>query len=98
MPTIACRAQWLGPGEATRLHRHTSSTIYHVIEGEGTTEVGPSASGGAGYEWGTRDCFFVPSLQWYRHVNRSKTSPALLFSVTDRPVLESLGLYREEKT
>jgi gentisate 1,2-dioxygenase len=96
MPTIACRAQWLGPGEATRAHRHTSSTIYHVIEGEGTTVVGAEASGGAGYDWGPRDCFFVPSLGWHRHVNRSKTAPALLFSVTDRPVLESLGLYREE--
>jgi gentisate 1,2-dioxygenase len=38
----------------------------------------------------------VPSLGWHRHVNRSKTAPVLLFSVSDRPVLESLGLYREE--
>jgi gentisate 1,2-dioxygenase len=96
MPTIACRAQWLGPGEATRAHRHTSSTIYHVIEGDGTTVVGAEATGGEAYDWGTRDCFFVPSLGWHRHVNRSKTAPALLFSVSDRPVLESLGLYREE--
>ena len=96
MPTIACRAQWLAPGESTEAHRHTSSTIYHVIEGEGATVVGDQPKGGAEYGWGTRDCFFVPSMGWHRHVNRSKTSPALLFSVTDRPVLDSLGLYREE--
>lgn len=97
MPTILCRAQLLGPGEATRAHRHTSSTIYHVIEGEGSTVVGAEPKGGEEYAWGTRDCFFVPSLSWHRHVNRSRTAPALLFSVTDRPVHESLGLYREEQ-
>jgi gentisate 1,2-dioxygenase len=96
MPTISCRAQWLAPGESTQVHRHTSSTIYHVIQGEGSTFVGPEPKGGEEQAWGLRDCFFVPSMGWHRHVNRSKTDPALLFSVTDRPVLESLGLYREE--
>jgi gentisate 1,2-dioxygenase len=27
----------------------------------------------------------------------SKKEPAIIFSVTDRPVLESLGLFREEQ-
>ncbi|HZD41620.1 MAG TPA: cupin domain-containing protein, partial [Terriglobales bacterium] len=40
MPTIGCWVQWLAPGEATRGHRHTSTTIYHVIQGEGATTVG----------------------------------------------------------
>lgn len=40
MPTIGCWVQWLPPGETTRFHRHTSSTIYHVIQGEGVTTVG----------------------------------------------------------
>jgi gentisate 1,2-dioxygenase len=97
MPTILCRVQMLAPGESTRAQWHTSSTIYHVIEGEGTTIVGASATGGEAYDWGTRDGFFVPSMKWHRFVNRSKTAPALLFSVSDRPVLESLGLYKEQK-
>jgi gentisate 1,2-dioxygenase len=96
MPTIQCRVQMLAPGEATRAHWHTSSTIYHAIEGEGSAIVGASAASGEGYDWGARDCFFVPSMKWHHFVNRSKTAPAFLFSVSDRPVLESLGLYREK--
>lgn len=97
MPTISCRAQMLAPGEATRPHRHTSSTIYHVVQGEGVTTVGPKMGAGEEMAWGHRDCFFVPSKEWRQHRNLSKTEPAILFSVTDRPVLESLGLYREER-
>jgi gentisate 1,2-dioxygenase len=96
MPTIGCRAQMLAPGETTRPHRHTSSTIYHVIQGEGVTTVGAKKGAGEELVWGERDCFFVPSKDWRQFRNTSKTAPAILFSVTDRPVLESLGLYREE--
>ena len=97
MPTISCRAQMLRPGAETRPHSHTSSTIYHVVEGEGVTTVGSEKGGGEDMAWGRRDCFFVPSKAWHSFRNRSKTEPAILFSVSDRPVLESLGLYREEQ-
>ena len=96
LPTISCRAQLLAPGEATRPHRQTSSTIYHVIQGKGVTTVGAKKGGGKELEWGLRDCFFVPSKEWRHHRNTSKTEPAILFSVTDQPVLEALGLYRDE--
>ena len=97
MPTINCRAQMLRPGEDTRPHRHSSSTIYHVIEGAGVTTVGADKDGGERLAWGPRDCFFVPSMDWHGFKNNSKTERAILFSVSDRPVLESLGLYREEQ-
>ena len=97
MPTIGCWVQRLGPGETTRPHRHTSSTIYHVVQGEGVTTVGAQKAGGEELTWGLRDCFFVPSQKWHHHRNTSKRDPAIIFSVTDRPVLESLGLYREEQ-
>ena len=97
MPTINCRAQMLRPGEETRPHSHTGSTIYHVVQGAGVTNVGRELSGGADLAWGTRDCFFVPSQAWHSFTNISKSEPAILFSVSDRPVLESLGLYREEQ-
>jgi gentisate 1,2-dioxygenase len=97
MPTINCRAQLLAPGEETRPHSHTSSTIYHVVEGSGVTSVGSEKNGGTALSWGPRDCFFVPSKAWHSFKNPSKSDPAILFSVSDRPVLESLGLYREEQ-
>ena len=43
------------------------------------------------------DCFFVPSWNWYQFRNKSGKEPAIIFSVTDRPVLETLGLFREER-
>ena len=40
MPTIGCWVQMIPPGESTKPHRHTSSTIYHVVQGDGVTTVG----------------------------------------------------------
>jgi gentisate 1,2-dioxygenase len=97
MPTIGCWVQMIPPGQATKAHRHTSSTIYHVVQGEGATAVGKSKGSPANLEWQARDCFFIPSWHWHSFENRSKKEPAIIFSVTDRPVLESLGLFREEE-
>jgi len=97
MPTIGCWVQWLAPGAATKPHRHTSSTIYHVVEGEGVTTVGDKKTAGNELTWTAKDCFFVPSWKWHHFRNNSRKDPAILFSVTDRPVLERLGLYREER-
>ena len=95
MPTIGCWVQMLRPGEATRSHRHTGSTIYHVVGGGGVTTVGRGADA-TELPWGERDCFFVPPWEWHEHRNTSATEPAYLFSSPDRPVLESLYLYRVE--
>jgi 1-hydroxy-2-naphthoate dioxygenase len=97
MPTIGCWVQMLAPGEITAPHRHTSSSIYHVVQGQGITPVGKTKAGGKELSWGARDCFFVPAWNWHSFENKSGTDPAILFSVTDRPVLESLGLFREER-
>ncbi len=96
MPTIGCWAQMIPPGESTTPHRHTSSTIYHVVQGQGVTSVGQSRSAAKELAWGGHDCFYVPSWNWHHFENKSKKEPAIIFSVTDRPVLESLGLFREE--
>lgn len=97
MPTIGCWVQWLPPGETTKPHRHTSSAIYHVVQGGGVTTVGEKKGAGDDLTWGPKDFFFVPSWQWHHFRNASKKEPAIIFSVTDRPVLESLGLYRWEQ-
>jgi gentisate 1,2-dioxygenase len=91
MPTIACFAQRLGPGERTSAHRHTSSTIYHVVQGKGSSIVG-----GQSLEWTDKDTFCVPNWTSHQHVNQSTTEPAYLFSFSDIPVLRALDLLREE--
>jgi gentisate 1,2-dioxygenase len=38
----------------------------------------------------------IPNWSWQRHFNASKSAPAILFVMTDSPILEAFGFYREE--
>jgi gentisate 1,2-dioxygenase/1-hydroxy-2-naphthoate dioxygenase len=91
MPTINCSVHCLRPGFAGKRHRKTSSVVFYVIEGEGTTVVGDKE-----VKWGPRDVFSIPGWMWYEHKNSSSDSRALLFATDDSPLLETMGLYREE--
>ena len=91
---IACYVQMLRPGESTQAHRHNGSTIYHVISGAGEAIVGQRDR--THLEWADKDTFTLPEWEWHSLQNASNTEPALLFSISDRPVLESTGLYREQ--
>jgi gentisate 1,2-dioxygenase len=44
--------------------------------------------------WKPRDIFVVPS--WARHHHRA-SGDAVVFSFSDRPVQDALGLWREER-
>lgn len=90
LPTLGARIQMLRAGERTQPHRHTSYTIYHVVQGEGVTVVGDQR-----LEWSKGDCFTVPNWQWHAH-EQGGQGPAILFSVHDQPVLEAFDLYREQ--
>jgi gentisate 1,2-dioxygenase len=91
LPTIGCWIQKLPPGFEGARHRHTSSAVCFVVGGEGRTVFDDAA-----LDWQRHDSFAVPNWTWHRHLNRSKTEPAYLFSVNDIPVLSAFGLYREE--
>ncbi len=93
LPTLACQVQSLPPGFTTRNRRRTSSAVYFVVRGEGVTTVG-----GQELAWSENDCFAVPNWAWHRHVNRSTSQDAVLFSVHDAPVMRALGLYRDEQS
>jgi gentisate 1,2-dioxygenase len=95
MPTISCQIQMLAPGEETHRHRHTETVIYHVFQGEGVTNVAKDGDDND-MEWKTKDCFIVPPWHWHQLHNTSRTEPAILFSMSDRPIFEALGLHREE--
>ena len=95
MPTIGCWVQMIPPGEATKPHRHTSSTIYHVVQGDGATIAEKKGAGKESTGAPTTASSCRPGTGTHFE-NKSTNEPAIIFSVTDRPVLESLGLFREE--
>ncbi|MBV8888707.1 MAG: gentisate 1,2-dioxygenase [Alphaproteobacteria bacterium] len=89
MPTIGTFIQLLPAGYETRPYRSTDGTVYVAIEGEGETRVGDTV-----LQWRPRDVFVVPS--WMEHSHRA-AGEAVLFSFSDRPVQEALGLWREAR-
>jgi 1-hydroxy-2-naphthoate dioxygenase len=91
LATLSCWIQLLRPGEHTKKHRHTSSAVYFVVAGEGTTIVD-----GKVMQWAEHDSFAVPNWAWHEHVNRSHSKEALLFTVNDTPIVRAFNLYREE--
>jgi gentisate 1,2-dioxygenase len=89
-PTLGYSAQLLRAGEATRWKRETASTLYLVIAGRGHTEIGRRR-----FEWAENDIFVVPGFLWRRHVN-SPDAEAVLYAVSDRPLLDKIGQYRAQ--
>ena len=78
------------PGVETRAHRHSSSAVYFVREGSGTTEIN-----GTSYQWSKGDVLVIAPSAVHKHSNASR-EPAVLFVVQDSPMLKALGFYREE--
>ena len=91
LPTLSCGLQRLPVGTATLAHRHTYSCIYHVVHGEGETIVN-----GTSMRWKEGDIFVVPSWMWHEHANRG-IDEALLFTVSDLPVIEAANILVEEQ-
>jgi len=87
MPTMSFRSTLLRAREQTQLQRRSSSSLFVVLEGAGSTEVGDTT-----LDWKANDVFCIPAWQWYRH--KPAGGRAVLYSVTDEPVLRKLGLFR----
>jgi gentisate 1,2-dioxygenase len=88
IPTMATCMQLLPQGFETRPYRSTDSTVFTVVEGQGSTTVGDVT-----FDWQPHDIFVVPSWMTVRH---KASSEAVLFSYSDRAVQDKLDLFREE--
>ena len=88
MPTIGAFMQLLPAGFSGTSYRQTDATIYVVVEGQGRTRIGDQT-----YEWRPRDIFVIPSWAPIAH---EAQSDAVLFSLSDRPAQQALGLWREQ--
>ncbi len=90
MPTLALKLQRFNAGTHFKAHRHTSNVVYHVAKGEGFSVIE-----GKRVDWTPGDTFIVPSWNWHEHGNDSDDD-AVLFCMSDLPVIEAMKLYREE--
>jgi gentisate 1,2-dioxygenase len=93
MPTIQPFLQRLPAGFDGKSWRQTDGAVYSVVEGTGTAHVeGPD--GPLRFDFQARDHFVVPSWQALR---LQSTAGCVLFSFSDRPVQQALGIHKEER-
>jgi gentisate 1,2-dioxygenase len=89
MPTIGAFIQLLPKGFRTQPYRCTDGTIYSVVEGEGR-----AAIAGEAFDFEPRDTFVVPS---WAPLELQAKAETVLFSFSDRPGQEAMGLWREKR-
>ncbi len=87
LPTMGAHLALLPKGFKGDNYRSTDGTIFVCVEGQGSTKIESQT-----FDWQQGDVFVVPP--WKRH---SHTAPkeSVLFSISDRPAQEALGLWRE---
>src|SRR6185436_7571649 len=89
MPTIAAYIQLLPRDFRGRPHRSTDGTVYSVVEGSGRASIA-----GETFDFVPRDTFVVPS---WMPLSLSADAECVLFSFSDRPAQDALGLWREKR-
>ena len=89
MPTLGTFMQLLPKGFETATYQSTDATVFSVVEGSGKSIIGDET-----FEWSKRDHFVVPCWAPQKHI---ANEDAVLFSFSDRPVQQTLGLWRENR-
>jgi gentisate 1,2-dioxygenase len=93
MPTMATFMQVLPAGFKGQPYRQTDGAIFSVVEGAGVAHVeGPGGTREFAFE--PRDHFVVPS--WHT-LRLQSNGGCVLFSFSDRPVHQALGVHQEER-
>lgn len=89
LPTMGAHLALLPKGFKGEPYRSTDGTVFCVAEGSGVTVID-----GQPFEWGVNDVFVAPPWKRYTH-EVTGSGDAVLFSISDRPAQESLGIWRE---
>lgn len=93
MPTMATFMQRLPAGFDGKPWRQTDGAVYSVVEGHGEVQV-QRGENAQHFSFGPRDHFVIPS--W--HTASFRSAPGcVLFSYSDRPVHQALGIHQEER-
>jgi gentisate 1,2-dioxygenase len=88
MDTIGLHMMRLAPHVQTAPYRTTANNVYAIVKGAGVTTVD-----GERFEWRRGDVIAAPA--WRSHFHQT-TEDALMFRVSDEPVMQRLGLHRVE--
>src|ERR1700681_59629 len=88
LPTMSAQLALLPKGFKGEKYRATDGAVFVCAEGSGTTTVD-----GKVLEWGPNDVFVVPPWKAYAHTAEKES---VLFSISDRPSQEALGIWRED--
>ncbi len=89
LPTMGAHLALFPKGFKGAPYRSTDGTIFVCVEGQGRTAI----DGGETLEWAPNDVFVIPPWKRYTH---SVDKESVLFSISDRPMQEALGIWREE--
>jgi gentisate 1,2-dioxygenase len=87
LPTMGAHLALLPKGFKGEQYRSTDGAVFVCAEGQGVTTIG-----GKDFEWSHNDVFVVPS--WVPYSHRAEKE-SVLFSISDRPAQELLGIWRE---
>jgi len=87
MPTMGAQLALLPAGFRGQDYRATDGTVFVCVEGQGSTRLGDQD-----LEWSSGDIFVAPPWLGYAHATDIES---VLFSISDRPAQEALGIWRE---
>jgi gentisate 1,2-dioxygenase len=93
MPTMATFMQRIPAGFTGLPYRQTDGAIFSVVEGSGSVHIEHKGEI-VQFDFLPRDHFVIPSWHSARF---SSTSGCVLFSYSDRPVHQALGIHKEER-
>lgn len=89
MPTIGAFSQWLPAGFETRAIQSTDGTVLVCLEGSGEAKIGDQV-----FTFDPNDVMVVPPWQ---PLQLRGDKDCVMFSFSDRPVQQALGLWREHR-
>jgi gentisate 1,2-dioxygenase len=87
LPTLGSQLALLPAGFQGENYRATDGMVFVCVEGHGSTQIADKE-----FEWGPGDVFVAPPWQHYAHTTDVES---VLFSISDRPAQEALGVWRE---
>jgi gentisate 1,2-dioxygenase len=89
LDTIGLHMMRLAPHVKTAPYRTTANNVYAIVKGTGATTID-----GERFDWSRGDVLAAPA--WRPHFHEA-SEDALMFRVTDEPVMQRLGFHRVEQ-